>query len=282
VAIGNEWDLVWTDFLEYLGQDNGIEIIAGYLEGIRDGNRFLEIAKTISRKKPIFIVKGGASLVGTAFTQSHTGSMAGSQRIWEAVLRQANVISTEDIRDMVDHVVMFSFLRDRRIGPRIGIVTGTGGLAVNTVDFCEEHELEIPELSTTTKNVIKEVIPPYGSSVRNPVDVSVAAERNLWLYTRPIQILDRSDEVDVILCVHPGDFKGDELAEEIVKENLNGRKPLVVIFVDTSPQNTRALEILLQAGIPAFAQLRTAIKALASLIKWKRKIALRAKDQIFC
>ncbi|MFC1821906.1 CoA-binding protein [Thermodesulfobacteriota bacterium] len=272
VVMGSEWDLTWTDFLEYLGQDDEIEIIAGYLEGIRDGNRFLEIARTISTKKPFFIVKGGVSEAGAVFTQSHTGSMAGSQRIWEAVLKQANVIGTKDIRDMVDHVLLFKYLKDRRVGPRIGIVTGVGGLTVNTVDFCEKHKLQIPELSPATKNAVKALIPPYGTSFRNPIDVSVAAERNLSLYTRPIQILDHSDDVDVVVCVHEGDFRGDELAEEIVNKNLNSKKPLVVILMGASPQNTRGIKILLEAGIPAFSESRNAIKALASLIRWKERL----------
>jgi acyl-CoA synthetase (NDP forming) len=192
--------------------------------------------------------------------------------IWEAVLRQANVTGTDDIKDTVDHILMFKYLMECQVGPRIGIVTGVGGLTVNTVDFCEDHGLQIPELSPVTKNEIKDVVPPYGTSCRNPVDVSVVAERNLSLYTRPMQILDQSDDVDVIVCVHEGDFRGDELAEEIVNENLGSHKPLVVILMGATPQNTKGIKILLEAGIPAFPEAKNPVKALASLIRWKGRL----------
>ena len=166
---------------------------------------------------------------------------------------------------MADHVLMFKYLQGRRIGPRIGIVTGVGGLTVNTVDFCEKNKLQIPELSPATKDAVKDLIPPYGTSFRNPVDVSVASERDLSLYTRPIQILDHSDDVDVVVCVHEGDFRGDELAEKIVNENLNGRKPLVVFLMGVTPQNTRGIKILLEAGIPAFPEKMTICRRLTGM-----------------
>ncbi len=279
VSCGNEWDLDWTDFLEYLGQDEETEMIAGYLEGVRDGTRFLNIARTITPHKPIFLIKGGDSTTGRLFVSSHTGSLAGSHSLWESALRQANVIRVADLHDAIDHLVMFRHLMNKPLGRRVGVVTGTGGPTVTTLDLCEARHLQIPELSPQARKELNHLLPPYGSSCRNPVDLSIAASVDPSLYTHAISILDQGNDVDVIICIHAGDWQGEELAERLVHLDHTLRKPLVVMMMGATEKNARAIRILNKAGIPAFPGQRNIVEPLAALIRWKEK-AERGNQQV--
>jgi len=269
ISVGNEWDLVWTDYLEYFGTDDDTDIIVGYIEGVQDGRRLLSAARSVGTKKPILCMKGGDSETGGVFTGSHTGAMAGSREIWKAAFDQSGIVKTLDFQDTLHHVVMFKQLMLKPLGSRIGLISGTGGPTVIAVDLCEQYGLEIPELSPPTKQSLTELLPPYGSSCRNPVDLSIAAGVNPSLYTRGIQILDQSPDIDVILCVHAGDYALEAVTERLVDEYPMIAKPLVVIFTGATEKTARCIRLLQGAGIPAYDSQRSAVRALSAVIKWK-------------
>jgi acyl-CoA synthetase (NDP forming) len=271
IACGNEWDLTWTDFLEYLGQDRETGIIAGYIEGIKDGTRFMRAASEITHRKPVIVIKGGKSSAGSQFVSSHTGSIAGNQDIWSSVFEQSGVLCVESFEELIEHVIVFNYFMHHPIGDRIAIVSGTGGPITMSADLCEKLGLQIPSLSAHIREKLKELMPPTGTSNRNPVDVSIAAATNVNLYTKPIELLDESDEVDMMLCIHTGDWRGEEVARAIAGIAHTIRKPLVVILVGTPEKSGKSITTLLEAGIPAFTSAEGALKALASLVKWKRK-----------
>jgi acyl-CoA synthetase (NDP forming) len=272
ITVGNEWDLTWTDFLEHLGTDPKTEIICGYLEGLTDGRRILRIAKETTPRKPVIIVKGGASGVGSEAAVSHTGSIAGEKTIWNSVLDQAGVIGVKGLNQLMDHVITFRLLKDRAIGNRLGIVSGTAGPIVIAADLCESLDLEIPELSASTKERIREFLPVYGSNDRNPVDVSIAAASNLRLYLQAMMTLDECEEIDIIYFIQSGEWQGEELAAYIINGTSGKlRKPLVVSLIGPPERCSRAVLSLLEANIPAFFTLEGPLEALSSLNKWARK-----------
>jgi acetyltransferase len=268
---GNEWDLTWADFLEYLGEDPDTDIIAGYVEGAKDGARFIRLAREITRRKPIIVIKGGKSSVGSQFVGSHTGSIAGNQNIWGCVFEQSGIISVNSYQELIDHVMLFNYFGRRTLGERIAIISGTGGPITIAADMCEKLGLRIPALSASTRAKLKELLPPTGTSTRNPVDVSIAVATNLSLYTKPVQILDCCDEIDEILLIHTGDWRGNEVAQSIAEVSSIIKKPLMVVFLGTPEKVGQAILPLVQVGIPAFMSTEEALKSLASLIKWKRK-----------
>ena len=271
IACGNEWDLTWTDFLEYLGQDPDTEIIAGYIEGTRDGTRFMRAASEITHRKPVIVMKGGKSSAGSQFVRSHTGSIAGNQNIWGSVFEQSGVLCVESFEELIEHVIVFNYFRHHPVGDRIAIVSGTGGPITMSADLCEKLGLQIPSLSTEVREKLEELIPPTGTSSQNPVDVSIAAATNVNLYTKPIELLDKSDEIDMMLCIHTSDWRGEEVARAIAGISGNIHKPLIVVLVGTPEKSSQSIANLLEAGIPAFTSTEGALKALASLVKWKRK-----------
>jgi acyl-CoA synthetase (NDP forming) len=271
VCCGNEWDLTWADFLEFMGQDPDTEVISGYIEGAKDGARFLHVAREITHRKPVIVIKGGKSSAGSQFVSSHTGAIAGNQNIWGSVFKQSGIISVESFQDLVDHVIVFNHFRHHPMGQRIAIVSGTGGPITITVDLCEKLGLKIPTLSARIRAKLKELLPPTGTSSKNPVDVSIAAATNLTLYTKTVELLDRCDEVDLILFIHTVDWQGEEVAKAIAGISRNIHKPIMVALEGTPEKAGQAILPLVQAGIPGFTSAEGALKALASLVKWRSK-----------
>jgi acyl-CoA synthetase (NDP forming) len=273
ITVGNEWDLSWLDFLEHLGADPKTEIIGGYLEGLKDGRRFLEIAREISSRKPVILIKGGSSEVGSDAVVSHTGSVAGEKERWKSVLDQAGVIRVGGLNDLMDHVVAFRLLKDRSIGNRLGIVSGTAGPTVIAADLCEELNLEIPELPASTKDRIREFLPDYGSSDRNPVDVSIAGASNMRLYLQAITALDDCEEIDIIYFIQSGEWQGDELATYLIKGTSGKlKKPFIVSLIGPPERYPQAVLNLLEADIPAFFTIEGPLKALRSLHRWTGRV----------
>ncbi len=271
VCVGNEWDLVWTDYLEYFGRDNETDLIVGYIEGAKDGRAFLSSARSITAEKPVLCMKGGDSERGGDFAGSHTGSMAGSRELWKAAFDQGGIVKTLDFQDTLHHIVMFKHLMSRSLGRRVGLISGTGGPTVVAVDLCEQYGLEVPELSSTTKDFLKELLPPYGSSCRNPVDLSVAAGVNPSLYAQGIKILDQSTDIDVILCVHGSDYVLDRITERLIEEFRGSNKPLVAIFTGGTEKTAPFIKLLLESEIPAYDSQESAIRALSAVIRWKER-----------
>ncbi len=173
VAMGNQADLTAADYLEYLVQDDDTRVIALYLEGIKDGRRFLAVAREVSRSKPILVLKGGTSEPGARATLSHTASIAGEEKIFDAVCRQAGLIRVTQLEHlflMAEALLSQPIPRGRRIA-----VVGNGGQGVTTVDNLATLGLTTPELENEDKLALKEILPPHAPTPRNPVDFAAGA-----------------------------------------------------------------------------------------------------------
>lgn len=169
VSSGNEIDITFEDYLERFGEDDDTRVIIAYVEGFRQGRRFLELAREITRRKPIVILKAGRSESGARAVVSHTAAMAGDDRIYDAVLRQAGVIRVEDVDELLD--VAAALLRQPvPKGRKVGILTGGGGPGVIATDACERSGLEIAGLSPDTITRLDGILPARWPR-SNPVDM---------------------------------------------------------------------------------------------------------------
>ncbi len=168
VSSGNEADLHFEDYLEYLARDNKTKIILGYVEGLREGRRFFELAKEITRKKPIVIMKAGRTEAGARAAQSHTASLAGSDLISEAAFKQCGVIRVEEVSELVD-VTLALLGQPLPRGRRVGVLSTGGGGAVMAADALMRQGLELPELSPATMDKLDSIFSRRWSH-GNPVD----------------------------------------------------------------------------------------------------------------
>lgn len=200
VSCGNECDLAAEDYLEYFGRDEQTRTIVAYMEGVKDGRRFFEVARDVGRRKPIILWKGGMSEHGARAAASHTGALAGSAAVWRAMFKQTGIVDVTCVAEVVDCTVAFHYLPLPK-GRRVAIIGGQGGTGVGTADNCTALGLELPRLSERTVTCLKEVLPPVGTSVGNPTDTGVASLLDPGLYEKAIEIVAGDENVDMILVI---------------------------------------------------------------------------------
>lgn len=197
VSMGNKTGLNENDFLAYLGDDPETEVILMYLESIADGERFLELAREISLKKPIVIVKSGTSEAGTKAISSHTGSLAGSDIAVATAFRQGGIIRADTIEDLFDYAKGFSYQKPPR-GNRVAIVTNAGGPGIMATDALSKTPLVLAELTDETKQTLAAGLPPT-AALGNPVDVIGDALANR--YRLAVSTLLEDPQADSLLVI---------------------------------------------------------------------------------
>ncbi|MBN1382371.1 MAG: CoA-binding protein [Deltaproteobacteria bacterium] len=170
ISFGNARDLKAIDFLNYLSDDDKTKIMGSYIEGLQEGHTFMEMAGKITRKKPLVIYKGGLTEGGTRAVMSHTASIAGSAQLWQAMCKQYGIISVASLDELA-----YTLSALQRIalpkGKNVVILGGAGGGSVTMTDIAESEGLKVPHLSEKTIKRLQEIVPPQGTSVKNPLDV---------------------------------------------------------------------------------------------------------------
>ncbi len=200
ISSGNEADLKTADYLELLENDPKTDIICLYVEGVRDGRRFFELAKRISPRKPMVLLKGGRSEIGARAAMSHTGAMAGNNDVFNAMCRQTGIITVDSMDEMVDVCGML-ISQPRPLGNRVGIITMGGGWGVIATDACASNGLVLPRLKESTIRMLDKVLPPYWSRA-NPVDL--VAPSRITVITDAVSILIENEDIDAILALGIG------------------------------------------------------------------------------
>ena len=261
ISCGNESDLNAVDFLEYLGEDEDTKVILAYLEGIKDGRKFNELAGKIAKRKPILAWKCGASEAGARAAASHTGAMAGARHIWDGVFKATGIIPVGSLEEALDSLYMFN-TQPLPMGNRVAVATGPGGPAVGTIDTCTELGLSASILSDETKKQIRKIIPPFGSSAENPVDLSIAAIEMPQMYTDVIKLLDQDDNVDMILVIGIG---GEIFWKALIEAKQQIRKPIAVASIHPMADAVEEYRTLLGNQIPVYSDPKRAAIALAKL-----------------
>lgn len=279
ISFGNALTLDSTDFLSYLADDEETKIIAMYLEGVKDGRHLLKLMSSINRDKPIILLKGGLTDSGARAVASHTGSMAGGEKIWNALYKQTGAIRVDSLEEMADVMLAFSNL-GKVNGPGVAVVGTGGGVGVAAADSCARVGLQLPPLPEEMRKKIREFTPAAGTMIRNPIDNHYAF-MNLEILGRTLSLLGQAPYIDMfILALHlDWFFNVDEggqierIGQYIVKEarkKANG-KPLVVVWRQYQPVQeikdvrARLEKILLEGGVPVYEGLPRAAFVLSKL-----------------
>jgi len=264
VSGGNECDLAAEDYLEYLGQDDKTKTIVSYMEGVKDGRRFFEVAREVAKKKPIILWKGGMSEQGARAAASHTGALAGSSAIWNAMFKQAGIIDVHSVQDVVECAVAFDYLPLPK-GNRIAIITGQGGTGVGTTDNCFALGLQVPRPSERTVARLKEVLPPVGTAVGNPIDTGVASLLDPSLYQKAIEIVAEDENIDMILVIStpvPACLDYVALAAKSIE------KPLAVSVFALPESEPEIYATLATKGVAAYSDPLRAVYVLARMAEY--------------
>jgi acyl-CoA synthetase (NDP forming) len=280
VSFGNQIDLAVEDFLEYFADDDGIRVIAAYIEDVKDSKAFLRAVKKITPTKPVIILKGGVTGEGARAAASHTGAMAGDHAIWSAVMRQHRCIEVHTERQMVD-VVMLATSEKIPAGPRIGYLGAGGGTSVLFTDLAAGAGLSMPELSKATQESIGAKISDVNTSTRNPVDLG-AFGFDYKIMTHAIRELDQDENIDVIIIYLSLDYLNLFERRRLEKglhaigsaaEEIN--KPVIPILAKSADDEPRleeirllALSIFRGAGMSMYNDLEDAVDVLRAVLPW--------------
>jgi len=273
VSLGNECDLHSTDFLAYLGRDPKTEVIGAYLEGIKDGRRFVEVLSRVSLSKPVILWKVGLTEEGMRAASSHTGAVAGAREIWEAVVLQGGGVAAEGFEEWVDALVFFSFF-PQQIGPRVAIISGPGGLAVAAAEACGKEGLGLAELSPGTQAALAEFVPRIGTSLRNPIDVGMSASLDIEIYTRALREVAADPAVDAVVMIGAGFTpEANELYREaVIQARRDYGKPILMVNIAGFEQGL--IKSYLEGGVPFFDSVERALRAYGKAWRyqcWRRR-----------
>jgi acyl-CoA synthetase (NDP forming) len=275
VSIGNQLDLTIADYLEYFGADPNTRLIGAYVEGMKDGQIFLERAREVSRHKPIIVWKGGRTNAGARAAASHTGALASSSAICEGAFKQVGIIEAQSLWDIMDTAVAFAapYLPQ---GRRVGILSEAGGGAVASADLCEAYGLEVPTLSPDVQDELRKIFDniygPSFSAVKNPVDPILWPPWDKYsYYFSSLKSIARDVDVLLVITYHPlNDEDFIPVAEE-VRDAV--KKPIFVVHTFPSTQ-ARGLELCTVRGIPAYPTVEGAIKGISGLTQYAQYLRM--------
>lgn len=201
ISYGNASDLNESDFLEYLSYDPDTSVIAAYLEGVRDGRRFLKVLKAAAERKPVIVYKGGYTEAGARTAASHTGSLAVGDAVLDAIFRQIGVIRVYSMDEVIDVLLAFSCMSPPK-GRNVGIVGTGGGASVQIADECERMGLHLPKLPPEIIKKLAEITPGAGNIIGNPLD----SQMPFWdinKFIESIRIIASWEGIDLMI-LHRG------------------------------------------------------------------------------
>ena len=268
VSIGNMSDVDFADLIEFLEDDPNTSCITLYIEGFKDGRRFIEAARKSS--KPIIALKAGVSAHGAAAAASHTGSLAGAAKVYGAAFQQGGVIQASDLDNLFDRTLALS-LQPPMNGDNLLIITNGGGVGVLATDAAERYGLPLKFAPVDVQNELKKHMPEFGSA-KNPVDLTGMAG-NEW-YHDSVKFAYAHSWVDglVVLYCETAMTNPMEIAQAIhaalQEAGVNG-KPVTVSFVGGEKSET-AMSWLVEHGIPAYPAPDLAVNAMAALREFSR------------
>ena len=299
-SYGNACNINEADLLEYLMADESTRVVASYLEGVRDGQRFFRIARQNVGKKPIIIWKVGLTQAGATAAASHTGSLAGSSEIWDAFFRQTGAIQVGSLDELIDALVGFSCL-PTGCGPRVALLSGGGAGTVIGADACDRAGMHLPPMPSETRKRLGELLPAVGTSIKNPIDIG-NPHPPLPLLTSLLESLAASEQFDIIVIrriffsikisqffsgtTAPSPSAQRDLLDIPIKIKKKFNKPVAIILpeeltgvdhVDIEAERREIRDVFFKNGIPVFSSEQRAFSALSRLTAFKRHADKRSR-----
>lgn len=267
ISYGNAMDIDDCDLLEYLGDDDKSGVLTAYIEGIEaSGKKFMRMAKKMTKKKPIVILKAGGTETGMKAVFSHTGSMAGSEKIYSAAFKQTGIIEADSWEELFDFARAFSTQPLPR-GKRVAIITDGGGFGVLATDEADRQGVLLPEPSERLKKEMRKVTPSY-ASLHNPIDLTGDADANRYKVT--VEACLRSNEYDGVIAITLFQVPTleESVVDEMIKLHKKYKKPLLACAAGGKFTDELS-DKMMSGGIPVYPTPERAVKTMKALIRYK-------------
>jgi acetyltransferase len=268
VSLGNMLDVNFGDLIDYFGQDPETRSILMYIESIKDAQNFMSAARHFARTKPIVAVKSGKFARSAQAAASHTGSLTGENRVYDAAFQRVGVTRVDEIQELFDISKILETQSPPK-GLRLAIITNAGGPGIMATDALLERNGELAELSEETQKKLAEVLPPHASTM-NPVDIIGDADVNR--YREAVRICTEDDKVDGILVIYTpqGQATPTELAAVIAKIP-KGPKPILVSFIGGQKVEP-GLKVLHEQDVPAYNSPEQAVRSYMYMYQYSRNL----------
>ena len=278
VSYGNAMDVDETDLIDFFISDEKTSVVGLYVEAIRRGRKFAEVLSTKlkSTEKPIVALKAGRTLQGERAASSHTGALAGRDKVYEGVFHQLGIIRAYDFEEFVDSLYVLSLQPFARTN-KIYIVTNSGGPGVMATDAAISSGLDVEEPPPNVKDELKVFLPPI-CSVKNPIDLTADASYDRY-YNTLVSLLKSDESIGgvLVICVPPVFVNSLDVAKAIIdvsKDYKDRGIPLVACFMSGDVVK-ESVDVLKEKGIPVFPTPERAAKALSKLHLWYKLIDKR-------
>jgi acetyltransferase len=262
INLGNQVDICESDFMEFLAEDHAVRAMGLYLEGVKNGRRFLEALQRVTPKKPVVILKSGRSTAGEKSVASHTASLAGAHKVFHAACRQYGAIPVDNLQDLYDYGKLLSTM-DIPKGNRLLILSSSGGIGVIAVDEAETLGIDVPALPQAFVDEVKALnLSPLGSYT-NPIDLAA-----IWAHEfREVALVaDKHDVADVFL-INFGDpiEGGGDMIIELKKQIKAG---IAISYMGGAKEEAMDRPRMNRAGVPVFSTPERAVKAIAASMEY--------------
>jgi acetyl coenzyme A synthetase (ADP forming)-like protein len=269
VSAGNKADVSGNDLLEYWEHDPSTTTVLMYLENFGNPGRFVELARRISRRKPICVVKSGRTGAGQRAAASHTGALAGTELATEAVMAQSGVIRAQTVEELFDLAMAFSN-QPLPQGNRVAIVTNAGGPGIIIADTCEANGLTVTALAPETEQTLRSRLPEE-ASVRNPVDMIATATPESYEFALDCVLNDPNVDAAFAAFVPPLNVQTRDVAEAIVRVNArHPEKPVLAVLMGREGLPA-GLEQLHDASVPGYIFPESAARALGAMWRYRQR-----------
>ena len=295
VSYGNGIDLNEVSLLEYFAEDPSTTVIAAYLEGISDGDRFRKTVASLRGIKPVIIWKGGLSEAGKIAVNSHTGSLAGDRSIWDAFFKQTGAVQASSFEELLDTTAIFNYLTPGSYR-NLAFIGGGGGVGVAAGDICEDFGFKIPQSTAEIMGEVSKLIPAQGTSIKNPFDTG-SPNTPPHVLEMLMQIAAGWNEIDAMI-IHRlffyglRELMGEHLAEEdarvdaVIEAKQRIDKPVLVVLeelaygsdkIDMERDRRKVRDALLKAGIYVTPNVYRALRALNNYSKYWEGAGIKHK-----
>jgi acetyl coenzyme A synthetase (ADP forming)-like protein len=266
ISMGNKADISDTDIMLALAEDDNTKVILGYIEGVSDGRKFMEVAGLVSRKKPLIILKSGITASGAKAASSHTGALAGREASFEAVFKQSGVIRAHTVNELFNYALAFANQPFPK-GPNVAIITNSGGPGILAADACDKSQLQLPPLHKETIDELRTFLPPV-ASFYNPIDIlgDSGADR----YEKTLNTVLKDDKIQgiIVLLTPTAVVDVEATAKAISNVSHFIDKPILASFMGKKSIEPGS-KILMKYNIPNYSYPEDAVSSFDAMYRYQ-------------
>jgi len=278
ISMGNKSDIDEVDLIKAMALDPGTRVILGYLEGVKNGAAFMNIARKTTESKPMIVVKSGGTAAGAKAASSHTGTLAGSESAFDAAFKQSGIIRARTVEELFDYARIFSYQQLPK-GSRIAVITNAGGPGIIAADAVERSALTMASFSRETIDYLRSILPSM-ANVYNPVDVLGDARSDRYKYV--VEKVVQDPNVDIILIIlTPQAMTEIEKTVEVISEISSYAGKTIVTSFMGGKRIEDGLRLMCQKKVPNYSFPERAISSVEAMYKyalWQKKTARETKE----